>query len=116
MADTVNDAPVWARTIINAHLAVCDAVSHSARLSSDRYFVWQEDGRNDLISGDGPAETAVTGTTDLFTKQEFDPWAAALERELTAAGVWWYLNSVAYEPETGFYHYEWVWEVCCGEV
>ena len=65
----------WHEKIIAAHRTVTDAVSHSRRLQSNRYFVWQEDGSNDLICNDRHAERAVTGTTDLFTTMEFDPWA-----------------------------------------
>ena len=53
----------------------------------------------------------MTGTTDLFTKQEFDPWAPALEESFDASGIAWYLNSIQYEEDTRFWHYEWVWEV-----
>lgn len=101
----------WYEAIVSAHLAVTDAVSHGQRLKSSRYFVWQEDGANDLEAGNVHAERAVTGTTDLFTKQEFDPWAQALEESLDAHGVSWYRSGVQFEEETGFWHYEWVWEV-----
>lgn len=103
--------PLWAQRIIAAHLAVTDAVSHGGRLQSDRYLVWQEDGANDFLAEDTHAEKAVTGTTDLFTKQEFDPWRAALEASFNASLLVWKLNSVQYEEETGFWHYEWAWEV-----
>lgn len=63
----------WYERVIAAHRAVTDAVSHAVRLKSDRYFVWQEDGSHDLPGDNGHGETAVTGTTDLFTKSEFDP-------------------------------------------
>ena len=101
----------WNERIIAAHRDVTDAVSHSQRLQSDRYFVWQEDGESVLFADDVRELTAVTGTTDLFTKQEFDPWADALGEALSSHGISWYLNSVQYEEDTGFYHYEWVWEV-----
>ena len=101
----------WQQRIIGAHTAVTNAVSHGQRMQSDRYFVWQEFGANDLEADDGQAERAVTGTTDLFTKQEFDPWGEALEASFDAAGVAWYVNSIQYEEDTGFWHYEWVWEV-----
>lgn len=101
----------WYETIIAAHTAVTDAVSHTLRLKSDRYFVWQEDGSNDLPADNSHAEGAVTGTTDLYTKMEFDPWADALGESLSAYGIAWELSSVQYEEDTGFYHYEWAWEV-----
>lgn len=101
----------WYEKVIAVHTAVTDAVSHSQRMKSSRYFVWQEDGSNGLEAGNTHAEKAVTGTTDLFTKQEFDPWKDAFEKSLDQHGIAWYLNSIQYEEETGFYHYEWVWEV-----
>jgi uncharacterized glyoxalase superfamily protein PhnB len=100
----------WGERIIAAHRAVTDAVSHAARVKSERYFVWQEDGSNDLAGDNGHGERAVTGTTDLYTKQELDPWADALGESFDAHGIAWALNSVQYEADTGFYHYEWVWE------
>ena len=100
----------WYERIIAAHRAVTDAVSHAARVKSERYFVWQEDGSNDLAGDNGPGERAMTGTTDLYTKQELDPWADALGESFDAHGISWALNSVQYEADTGFYHYEWVWE------
>ena len=101
----------WYERIIAAHLAVTDKVSHYKRFKSDRYFVWQEDGANDLLADDLHALKAITGTTDLFTKQEFDPWIDALGASFEAHGISWYLNSIQHEEETGFIHYEWMWEV-----
>ena len=101
----------WEKTIIAAHTAVTDAVSHSERLQSDRYFVWQEDGANNLIADSRRIEGCVTGTTDLFTKQEFDPWGQSLEESFDRFGIPWELLSIQYEEDTGFYHYEWSWEV-----
>ena len=101
----------WYKRIIAAHAAVTDAVSHGGRLKSDRYFVWQEEGNNDLIADGIHAERAVNGSTDLFSRREFDPWKEQFERELDKARSSWSLNSVQYEPETGYWHWEWVWEV-----
>lgn len=101
----------WHERIIQAHTAVTESVSHAERLSSDRYFVWQEDGYNELLSDDSHSETAVTGFTDLFTKQEFDPWADELCRNFEKFGVAYSLRIIQYEPDTGFFHYTWDWEV-----
>lgn len=102
----------WYERIVAAHTAVTPAVSHGRRLKSDRYFVWQEDGADDLIADNLHIEKAVTGTTDLFTRMEFDPWRERFEAELDKApGIVWELNSIQYEHETGFWHYEWVWSV-----
>lgn len=102
----------WYEKIVAAHAAVTDAVSHGLRLQSDRYFVWQEDGRDDLTANNRHIEKAVTGTTDLFTMQEFDPWAAQFETALDETpDVAWELNIVQHEQDTDFWHYEWIWSV-----
>ena len=102
----------WYEKIIAAHLAVTNQVSHGGRLTSDRYFVWQEDGADDLIVNRVHGEQAVTGSTDLFTKQEFDPWKDAFEAALDASeDISWELNSIQFEEDTGFWHYEWIWSV-----
>ena len=101
----------WFEKIIAVHTAVTDAVSHAQRIKSERYFVWQEEGANDFEAGNQHTERAITGSTDLFTKQEFDPWAEELEQSFNLRGIAWYINSVQFEEDTGFWHYEWVWEV-----
>lgn len=107
----------WFEEIISAHMDAAEganAVSHGARMKSDRYFVWMEDGFNDLAAENRHTESAVTGTTDLFTKVEFDSWAARLGKALSRCGIAWRPRDVQYEPETGFWHYTWDWEVPYG--
>lgn len=102
----------WYQRIIAAHTAVTSAVSHGEFMKSDRYFVWQEDGADDFEAGNRHTEKAVTGTTDLFSKTEFDGWKDDFETALNADSmIAWRLNSVQFEPETGFWHWEWVWSV-----
>lgn len=102
----------WYDKIIAAHAAVTDDVGHGQHMQSDRYFVWQEDGSDDCMLDGRHAERAVTGTTDLYTKTEFDPWRDEFEKALDAdLSISWYLNSVQFEERTGFWHYEWVWMV-----
>lgn len=99
----------WYEEVIAVHKAVTDAVSHGQRLKSSRYFVWQEDGAADFEAGNRHVEKAVTGSTDLFTKREFDPWKEEFEASLNKSRLVWRLESVQFEPDTGFWHYEWVW-------
>lgn len=101
----------WYERIISAHTIVTDQVSHGGRMKSKRYFVWQEDGSDDWIANNRHVEKAITGTTDLFTKQEFDPWREKFEEALDTLGIPWKLESIQFEEETGFWHYEWSWEV-----
>lgn len=101
----------WYDKVIDAHLAVTDQVSHDIMLKSDRYFVWGERGENNLRADDRTAGSNVLGYTDLYTKREFDEWKDQFEAALDDAGISWSLNSVQFEEETGFTHYEWYWEV-----
>ena len=102
----------WYERIVAAHTAVTDAVSHGGRLKSDRYFVWQEEGNDDFLADNRHCEKAVSGTTDLFTRLEFDPWREQLEKQLDQApGITWSLNSIQFEHDTSFWHYEWIWSV-----
>ena len=81
----------WYDRIVAAHREVTDAVSHYARIKSDRYLVWQEDGANDLEAGG--AHEALEAALDA------DPAIA------------WSKESVQYEEDTGLIHHEWRWEV-----
>ena len=56
-------------------------------------------------------EQAITGTIDYFTKTEYDPAFTAIQAALTTLGISYRLNSVQYEVDTKYLHYEWVWEM-----
>lgn len=109
MAETVSST--WYERLIAAHTSITNSVSHGERLKSDRYFVWEEDGANDLTADDRHADRAVTGRTDLYTKTEFDPWAEELEAAFNDAEIFWSRVSSEYEPDTRFWHVSWDWEV-----
>lgn len=102
---------MWYEKIIAAHLSVTDQVSHIERMQSDRYFVWQEDGINALMANNLHAEKVVSGSTDLFTKIEFDAWVEEFSQALEDAGIAFSYDFVEREEDTGFYHHEWNWEV-----
>jgi len=76
---------------------------------SPPFAIWQEDGTDDFHANNTMAETAVTGTTDYFTKTEYDRVVDAIRDMLTKNKFLWRLNSVQYEAETGLIHYEWEW-------
>lgn len=73
------------------------------------YGVFAPDGANDLYAGDSHAETATIGTVDYFTRQHPAEAVAAIQEALESAeGVAWYLNSVQFESDSGYIHFEWV--------
>ncbi len=77
------------------------------------YGVYAEDGANDLIAGNKHVEKVLQGTVDFFTRDDSGYPKVAIELALDSVPVAWYLNSIQFESDTGFIHYEWVWE--CGE-
>lgn len=101
----------WYQKIVQAHTAVTEKVSHFRQMQESRYMVWQEAGRNDFEAGNRHVEKAWTGTTDIFTTIEFDPWIDALENQFDALGIAYQLENVDYDDETDVMHYEYSWEV-----
>lgn len=78
----------------------------------DRYIIWAEDGQADASYADNKmAIQVIEGTTDLFTRMEFDTLVKQIQVAMNEAGIAWKLNSVQFEEQTGYIHYEWVWQV-----
>ena len=75
------------------------------------YGVYAEDGANDLYADDIHAEKAVQGTIDYFTRDDSGAPQTTIENALNNGQIAWYLNSLQFEEDTGFIHYEWVFEV-----
>lgn len=77
-----------------------------SRAPADNYGVVSQDGRNDMVSH---IEKSATGTIDWFSRNPQSTVPAAVEEILESLGVSWYFNSLQYENDTGFLHWEWVW-------
>jgi len=94
-------------------LAITPNVFHYfASGQTGNYIVWAEDGEGDSVSADDKkVEQSLTGTIDYFTKTEFDPVIKQIQDKLNEADISWKLNSVQYEEDTKYIHYEWVWEL-----
>lgn len=96
---------------------ICTSVTerswHYAAIDKNApYCVWAEDSEYSGLSVDNyKGGQLIEGTIDFFTKSEDDENVERFQEELNKARVWWYLNSVQYEDETGFIHYEWVWRI-----
>lgn len=78
----------------------------------DQYIVWAEDGEyNSLGTNNYKGYQTIEGTVDYFTKSGTDEMPDAIQRALNKARIRWELNTVQYEDETGFIHYEWIFRV-----
>lgn len=99
--------------IADALTRVTENVGHyEACDKTDKYIVWAEDMESSCISADNKKQQqAIQGTIDYFTRQEYDQNVPRIQEELDAEKISYFLNSIQYEDETGFIHYEWVWEV-----
>lgn len=85
---------------------------YEASKEKGNYIVWAEEGEGSNLWADNKKiEQCITGTIDYFTKDEFDPLVNTIQDTLTNNEISWSLNSIQYEKETGYTHYEWVWEV-----
>lgn len=74
------------------------------------FLVWQEDSGIEFVSGNRVAEQAVRGTTDFFTKEEFDSTFDAIQTaQNSLPGFVWSLDAVIYEDDTNLIHYSWSW-------
>ncbi len=100
------------RTIGAAHGALnCRCYHYFHTSKQTPYMIWQEDGGTNLWADNRPVAQMVSGTTDLFTKTEYDPLTEDIQKMLTGLGASWVLNSVQYEEDTGLIHYEWRWSI-----
>lgn len=88
------------------------AVTHYRRIAKFPYVVWAEEAEENSFNSDNhKSEQQLTGTVDLFTKNEFDSLADDIQEILDAEPVGWKLASVQYEDQTNLIHYQWQWWV-----
>ena len=86
------------------------AWAHDAYERRIDHGVYAEDGANDLEAGDIHAEKAIQGTIDYYTRDDSGAPQTTIETALNNGQIAWYLNSIQFEDDTGFIHYEWVFE------
>lgn len=100
---------------MEALLSVSDNVGHYEAIDKkDRYIVWAEDGEyNSFDANNYKNGQTIEGTIDYFTKDEDDDddTPNRIQIALNKARIGWRLNSVQYEDETQFVHYEWIFRV-----
>ena len=87
-------------------------LSHTAFEQPDEYIVWAEDNQADSVWADGRMqEQTIEGTIDYFTKTENDSNVQKIQNALNNGNISWRLNSVQYETETHYIHFEWTFQV-----
>ena len=90
----------------------CSLNHYFASKKPSKYIIWHEMGESQSLYGDNrKTEQTITGTVDYFTKEDMDPNLDAIQNALISAGISFTLESVQYEEETGYIHYEWKFEV-----
>ena len=101
------------QTIKTLLLTVTDNVYHYYAWSKpDKYIVWAEDSEGDSVHADNQKQIqAIQGTIDYFTKDEGDPNVEKIQKAMNNNEISWRLNSIQYEEETEYIHYEWLFEV-----
>lgn len=98
----------------DALLTVTDEVGHYKAWDkpTNKYIVWAEDMEVAAMNTDNyKGGQTIEGTIDYFTKDEDDENIEKIQLALNAARIGWELNSVQYEDETRFIHYEWLFRV-----
>ena len=75
---------------------------------ADGYGVVTADGQSELkADADPAAEKMLTGYVDVFIKATDQDPTEDVEDAMRAIGVWFRMESIQFEPETGFIHIEW---------
>lgn len=94
-------------------LTITDKVFHyEASKQKGNYIVWGEDSQaNSEYADDHMTNQALEGTIDYYTKIEFDPNFELIQDKLNSADITWRLSSIQHEEDTGYIHYEWIWEL-----
>ena len=82
-----------------------------SRAPAGDYGTYSEDGENRLAGDDRSAEKALVVYVDLFTRDDSETPRETIEAALDGIRCAWYLNTVQYEDQTRYIHYEWVAEV-----
>lgn len=75
------------------------------------YGVFTEERSNDLRANNVHCESVLRLAVDYFTRDGSGTPKKTIETALNGICCAWYLNSVQFEYQTGYLHYEWVVEV-----
>ncbi len=89
-----------------------DVFHYEAWAKPDKYIVWAEDNEVSSLNADNKKdEQVIEGTIDYFTKTEYDDNVVLIQQKLNSIDVSWRLSSIQHEQDTGYIHYEWIFEL-----
>ena len=89
-----------------------DVFHYEAKGKPDKYIVWAEDNEVSSLNADNKKdEQVIEGTIDYFTKTEYDDNVVLIQQKLNSIDVSWRLSSIQHEQDTGYIHYEWIFEL-----
>ena len=86
---------------------------HFAWSSAPRgdYGVYAEEAGRDFVANLQHCERGTEGTIDFYTRDDSGTPKRRIEAVLNGLKIPWRLNSVQYEPDTGYIHLEWTWGI-----
>ena len=80
-----------------------------SKAPSGDYGVYAEEGASDFVADGVHLEKGTTGYIDYFTRDDTGQPKKTIETALHNLGIPWRLNTISYESDTGYIHYEWMW-------
>lgn len=75
------------------------------------FGVWAEESGSDFVADGIHMEKGTNGYINFFTRDASGTPKTVIEEVLNGLNIPWYLNSVQYENDTGYIHYEWGFSV-----
>lgn len=73
------------------------------------FGVYAEDSAGTFFADSRNASSRLAGYVDYFTRSDSESVKQTIEDALRNAGVIWWLESIQFEEDTSFIHYEWRW-------
>ena len=111
---TVNDLGTALNSITVGQTTLKFAHYAWSKAPSGDYGVYSEDSADEAEFDNGVGEQAIGGTIDYFTRNDSPAIRNAIQGKLKELRIPWHLNSIQYEDDTGYIHYEWVWWIYGG--
>lgn len=87
------------------------AWSENAAERQHDHGVYAEDNEKALCANNSHAERVLQGTIDLFTRDDSGAPKRNVEAALDRYNIMYRFELVQYERDTGFIHYEWIFEI-----